>query len=140
MVTNGVAVGDQLTVFRRTTDLDNWNRYAAVNDEFVPIHMDEEAGVEAGYPSAFGMGNLQWSYFHNALRDWLDGRGEIKSLSCQFRSANLRGQTISVEGVVSEVRTADEGTLVTLDLRIVSDDGKTLAPATAVVVWGESGG
>ena len=51
-----IHVGDELPVFQRATGLHHWNRYAAVNDEFVPIHMDDEAGQEAGYPSAFGMG------------------------------------------------------------------------------------
>jgi acyl dehydratase len=129
-----VKVGDELTVFSRETGLENWNRFAAVNDEFVPIHMDDQAGQAAGYPAAFGMGNLQWAYFHNALRAWLDGRGEIRSLSCQFRSPNLKGMTISVKGRVTEVVPGDEGLLVTFDLHTESEDGSTLAPAKAVVV------
>ena len=74
--TREVAVGDQLPPFTRQTGLANWNRYAAVNDEFVPIHMDDEAGQAAGYPTAFGMGNLQWSYLYNVIRNWMgeDGR------------------------------------------------------------------
>ena len=41
-------VGDTLPTLQRTTAFHNWNRYAAVNDEFVPIHMDDEAGKAAG--------------------------------------------------------------------------------------------
>src|SRR5579862_264289 len=63
-------VGEELPTFQRTTDAENWNRFAAVNYEFVP-HLDDEGGRKAGYPSAFGMGNLQWSYLHNLLRNWL---------------------------------------------------------------------
>lgn len=133
-----VKVGDELTVFSRETGLENWNRYAAVNDEFVPIHMDDRAGQAAGYPAAFGMGNLQWAFFHNALREWLGGRGEIRSLSCQFRSPNLKGMTISVKGQVAEVVPGDDGIVVTFNLRTESEDGNTLAPATAVVVLDDS--
>ena len=32
--------GDEIETFVRTTDLAHWNRYAAINDEFIPIHMD----------------------------------------------------------------------------------------------------
>src|ERR1700749_2204090 len=74
--------GDELPPFTRVTGLDNWNRYAAVNDEFVPIHMDDEAGREAGYPTAFGMGNLQLAYLHSLVRGWLGDDGVIVSLSC----------------------------------------------------------
>ena len=39
-----VNVGDEIPAWSRTTDFMHWNRYAAVNDEFVYIHMDDEAG------------------------------------------------------------------------------------------------
>lgn len=55
--------------FDRATDLANWNRYAAVNDKFVPMHMDDAAARAVGYPNAFGVGNLQWAYRRNMLRD-----------------------------------------------------------------------
>src|SRR5881398_3196658 len=41
-----VTIGTELPVFVRTTGFHNWNRYAAVNDEFVPIHMDDEFVVD----------------------------------------------------------------------------------------------
>src|ERR1700761_921506 len=96
-----VTAGAELPPFVRTTDLANWNRYAAVNDEFVPIHMDDEAGRAAGYPTAFGMGNLQWSYLHNLLRAWIGDDGRILTLKCQFRAANTKGMTVTGHGVVT---------------------------------------
>ena len=72
-----IQIGDELPAFVRETGLDNWNHYAAVNDEFVPIHMDDEAGKAAGYPSAFGMGALQWAYLHDLLRSWIGEDGRI---------------------------------------------------------------
>ncbi len=39
-----LAVGMEIPEFQRATGLHNWNRYAAVNYEFVDIHMDDEAG------------------------------------------------------------------------------------------------
>jgi acyl dehydratase len=123
-----------LSGFSRRTDLENWNRYAAVNDEFVPIHMEDRAGQEAGYPTAIGMGNLQWAYLHNAVREWLGGDGEIRSLSCQFRAANLRNTTVTVAGVVTDVTQTQDGTMVTIDLRTESDMGQAMAPGRAVVL------
>ena len=43
-----LAVGQEIPEFQRATGLHNWNRYAAVNYEFVDIHMDDEAGQAAG--------------------------------------------------------------------------------------------
>jgi acyl dehydratase len=88
MAPKNLTVGEELPVFTRKTGFANWNRYAAVNDEFVPIHMDDEAGKTAGNAGAFGMGNLQWSYLMAMLTGWLDGNGRVVKLACQFRSPN----------------------------------------------------
>ena len=34
-----ITPGDELPAFERTTDFAHWNRYAAVNDEFIDVHM-----------------------------------------------------------------------------------------------------
>src|SRR3984893_5674694 len=129
-----VAVGDELPPFTRVTGFDNWNRYAAVNDEFVPIHMDDEAGRAAGYPGAFGMGNLQWSYLHNMLRAWLGDFGVIRKLGVQFRAANIKGQPLAARGVVTAIRETEGERVLDLDIWIESGDGTKLAPGTATVI------
>jgi acyl dehydratase len=126
--------GDELPPFQRTTSFPHWNRYAAVNDEFVPIHMDDEAGRAAGYPTAFGMGNLQWSYLHNLVRGWLGAEGRIVSLSCQFRGANTKGMTVTARGVVTAVREDGGQRLADLDIWTEDQDGNKLAPGGAVVI------
>ncbi len=130
-----VTVGAELTPFVRTTGFHNWNRYAAVNDEFVPIHMDDEAGRAQGFPGAFGMGNLMWSYLHNLVRDWMGDDGRIVKMSCSFRSPNLRGMTVEARGTVTAVRDEDGERLVDLELSVVDHDNPdtVLVPATAMV-------
>ena len=129
-----LAVGSEIPVLERTTGLHNWNRYAAVNHEFVDIHMDDDAGKAAGYPSAFGMGNLQWSYLHMLLRNWMGEEGRIVKLACQFRSANVKGQVVTAHGKITGVR--DEGgseVLVDLEIWTDNDSGQVMAPGTATV-------
>ena len=128
-----VEVGQALPPFVREAGFEAWNRYAAVNDEFVPIHMDNEAGRAAGYPSAFGQGNLQWSYLHNVLRQWLGDDGTIEHLSCSFRGANVKGQTVTARGRVTAVTGRDGRRVVELDVWTENDAGQPLAPGTARV-------
>ena len=129
-------VGAEIPVFVRATGPANWNRYAAVNDEFVAIHMDDEAGRGAGAAGAFGMGNLQWAYMHNMLRDWAGESGRIAAASCQFRGLNLKDQTVSAHGRVTAVRTDGGETTVDLDLWTEVEDGPTLAKGAATVSLG----
>jgi acyl dehydratase len=128
-----IKVGDELPTFVRSTGFHNWNRYAAVNDEFVPIHMDDDAGRNAGYPTAFGMGNLQWAYLHNLLREWIGEDGRIVTIKCQFRAPNTKGQTVTAHGVVTAVHDEDGERLVDLDVWTEEQNGVKLAPGSATV-------
>ncbi len=129
-----VTVGQELPSFAREAGFPAWNRYAAVNDEFIPIHMDDTAGKEAGYSGAFGMGNLQWAYLHVLLREWLAGtEGRIVKVSCQFRGASEQHHTVTAKGVVAGVREAGGRRLVDLDVWTEIEDGTKLAPGTATV-------
>ena len=128
-----VTVGTELPAFVRTTGFHNWNRYAAVNDEFVDIHMDDGAGQAAGYPGAFGMGNLQWAYIHNMLREWLGLDGRIVSVACQFRGPNLRNTVVTAHGTITAVRPTDSETLVDLDVWTETEGSGKVAVGTATV-------
>jgi len=119
--------------FQRTTGFHNWNRFAAVNDEFVDIHMDDGAGQAAGYPGAFGMGNLQWAFIHNMLRDWLGLDGRIVSVACQFRGPNLRNTVVTAHGTITAVRPTETETLVDLDVWTETEGSGKVAVGTATV-------
>jgi acyl dehydratase len=129
----GLTVGDEIPPFERTTGFANWNRYAAVNDEFVPIHMDDGDGREAGYPTAIGMGNLQWAFLHNVLREWMGDYGRIEQIACQFRSPNAKDQTVSARGRIEAIRPDGDRVLVELAVWTEVDGGDQLAPGTATI-------
>jgi acyl dehydratase len=125
-----IAVGDVIPSFVRRTGLANWNRYAAVNDEFIDIHMEPEAARAVGMPDVFGMGNLRIAYLHNMLHDWLGTSGDIAAFRCEFRGLNFRGDTLTCTGMVRD----RSGTAVTLDLSVVNQDGVDTTPGSANVV------
>ena len=128
-----VEIGQELPAFERETDFMNWNRYAAVNEEFVYVHMDDEAGKAAGQGEAFGMGNLRWAYILNGLRDWAGDEAEIRELSLQFRAINHKNDVLRTYGKVTEKKQEDGVNLVVLEVNVLNqDDGKT-APGRAVV-------
>lgn len=131
--------GDRLPVFERHADFESWNRYAAVNDEFVPIHMDDEAGRRAGHETAIGMGNLGVAQIHCLLRTWLgDGGGRIEAVAIQFRSPAVRGRDNRATGTVTSVapsRSCEDGPVrtISLDVWVEDDIGTVLTRGTARV-------
>jgi acyl dehydratase len=128
-----VSVGMEIPTFERMSSLHAWNRFAAVNEEFVPIHMDDEAGKNAGNGGAFGMGALQFSYLHALLRQWIGDDGRIVAVSLQYRSPNLRGLMTTARATVTAIREENGETLVDLDVRTETAEGTTLAPGKATV-------
>ncbi len=131
---DSVHVGDPLPRWSRKTSLMEWNRYAAVNDEFVPIHMDDEAGRRAGNEQgAFGMGNLRYAYIVNALHAWIGDEGIVREVGCQYRSINQKGDVLSVVGTVTDKRIEGGEKRVHLDIDVVTEDGSTTCPGHAIV-------
>ena len=127
--------GDELPTFRRTTGFAEWNRFAAVNDEFVPIHMDDAAAQAIGLPGAIGMGNLQVAYLHNMLRDWMAGRGRLKTFKCRFAGLNLKGQEVTATGRVTSVAESDGAIEAELEIWTADPEGQKLASGTCSVVF-----
>ena len=130
-----VEVGQQITPWGRKTDFMNWNRYAAVNDEFVYFHMDDEAGRAAkNEQGAFGMGNLRFTYLLNMLRDWAGDEAEIRRLGCQYRAINQKNDVLTCTGTNTDKKVENDERLVYLDVDVMNQDGKATTPGTAVVV------
>jgi acyl dehydratase len=129
-----VEVGAELPPWSRKTDFMNWNRYAAVNDEFVPFHMDDEAGRRAGNKEgAFGMGNLRYAYLVNALRDWIGDEAEIREIGCQYRAINQKDDVLTVTGKVEAKETVDGERRLRLSINVVNQQGEATCPGHAVV-------
>ncbi len=129
-----VAVGDELPAWRRETGLLNWNRFAAVNDEFFEVHMDDAAARAAENPQgAFGMGMMRFSYLHNLLRSWAGEEADIREVGCRYRAVNQRGDVLGVTGRVTGTRIEGGDQLVDIALDILNQDGESTTPGHAVV-------
>jgi acyl dehydratase len=126
--------GEALPVFERTTGFGEWNRYAAVNDEFIDVHMSAEAARAAGQPDIFGMGNLRIAYVHNAIFDWLGGPGDIAEFGCQFRALNFLNDRLATKIVVGGKEERDGLLLVTFEADVVNQAGASTMPATATAI------
>ena len=129
-----VSVGDAIPPLVRTTD-SRWNRYAAVNDEFIPIHMDHaaRAGWSASPPrSAWGTCGSR-TCDDARRRGWLGDAGDIVEFACQFRGLNFKGDTLTASATVTGKEVRDGASLVHLALSVTNRDGVDTTPGTATV-------
>jgi acyl dehydratase len=118
-----------------TTAFGHWNRYAAVNDEFIDVHMEREAAQAAGQPDVFGMGNLRIAYVHNAIHRWLSGGGDLVEFACQFRALNLKGDRLRTRAVVTGKEKRDGAPLATLEVDVRNQRDESTMPGSATVIF-----
>jgi acyl dehydratase len=130
-----IRVGDEVPALERTTGFAHWNRYAAVNDEFIDVHMEREAAQAAGQPDVFGMGNLRIAYVHNALHLWLAGRGDVAEFACQFRALNRKGDRLRTRGVVTGKELRFGAPVAALEVDVRNQQGESTMPGTAAVLF-----
>lgn len=130
---NDVQEGQDIPTFVRQTDSMHWNRYAAVNDEFVYVHMDADYAKSTGQPDVFGMGNLRLAYLHNMLRAWIGEAGDIKRVGCQYRALNFRGDVLTARGRVTRKYVDGGAHLIDLDVWVENQRGENTCPGTATV-------
>ncbi len=136
-----IEIGASLPAYQRTTEFGHWNRYAAVNDEFIDVHMDAAAARAASQPDVFGMGNLRIAYAHNLLHEWAAGCGDIAEFSCQFRALNFKGDTLRTQISVAGKQERDGAKLVRFELDVTNQDGASTMPgAASVVLFGDGKG
>ena len=127
-----VKVGDSLTPFVRKTELLNFNRFAAVNDEFVAVHMDEQAAIANGFPRLYGMGALRTALLHVMLREWAGDAAFLVRVAIQHRGINYRDDVLTFTGSVTAKSTSDRGTVdVAVEAR--TDGGELSAKGSATV-------
>ena len=117
-----------------TSTLEGWNRYAAVNDEFVDIHMSDEAARSAGLPGAIGMGNLRIGYLDPLLDVVVrsvsaDGQEmpHVSDLTCRFTAFSVLGDRLTAWARLGDERPA--GIEVALGVR--ASTGVETTPAVA---------
>ena len=128
-----VEEGQEIRTFVRQTDLMHWNRYAAVNDEFLYIHMDPDYAKSIGQPDVFGMGNLRLGYLHNLPRGWIGEAGDIKRVGCQYRALNLRYDVLTGRGRITRKYVDNNEHLVDLDVWVENQRGENTCPGVATV-------
>jgi acyl dehydratase len=125
-----MTVGEQLPPLRRRIELATLVRYAGASTDFNPIHYDTDYAQEAGLGGVIGHGMLAMGLVSEAVTDWIEDSGLLRSLSCRFVNSYRLHDVLTVSG---EVVAAGDG-VVELALSCVNQDGlEIIGRASATV-------
>ena len=100
-------------------------RFAAATGDFNPIHTDEAFAQKVGFPSIIAHGPLTLAFLTQALGHNF-GPDRVRVVTAQFRAPILPGDTLRVEGTVTEVA----GGRANCELRVVRGDDDVVATGT----------
>lgn len=100
-------------------------RFAAATGDFNPIHTDEAFAQKIGFPSIIAHGPMTLAFLTQALGHNF-GPEKVRAVTAQFRAPILPGDTLRVEGTVTEV----EGGRASCELRVVRGDDDVVAIGT----------
>jgi len=100
-------------------------RFAAATGDFNPIHTDETFAQKVGFPSIIAHGPLALAFLTQALGHNF-GAEKVRGVTAQFRAPILPGDTLRIEGTVTEVA----GGRASCELRVVRGEDDVVATGT----------
>jgi hypothetical protein len=110
-------------------------RWASVNSDFSPYHWDKDYAInEMNLPGAIVNGRAKAATFAQWLTNWIDARGTISKLSCQYRGIDLTGELMMFGGTITNKYVRDNKHYVECEIWIANPRGEKTTRGTAAVV------
>lgn len=127
-----MSIGQTASYTRSVTEQDI-QLFAAVSGDVNPVHLDEEFAATTQFKQRIAHGMLTGAFVSAAIALELPGPGTIYlGQSLRFRRPVLIGDEVTVHLEITEMKDARK--FVTLDCKIVNQNGDAVASGTAEVM------
>ncbi|HWU07629.1 MAG TPA: hypothetical protein VN520_14815 [Streptomyces sp.] len=118
-------------LMRWSASIENWHR----------IHYDQRFTVEHDkLPDLLINGSWKQHFLVQAVRQWAEPEGWLRSISFQFRAMDVVGSTLHAWGRVTDLAEQDGYGTVKLEIGIRNEEGRQSTPGSATVVLPLQGG
>ena len=107
-------------------------QYAAVSQDFTPIHYNRDYARSASHDDIIIHGALKTALLSQMLADWAGDIGAVKNLETSYRGIDYAG-AITCAGTVTRKRVENGVGLVDLDMEFRNADGVVTTPGKATV-------
>lgn len=126
-----MSVGEALPPFTVELTLQRLVMEAGANRDFLPVHIDTEAGRAAGAAEAFANTTLIETMLEAMIRAWAGPGARIRVLDFAMSGFTCAGQTVAAEGRVVAEQVEDGARLVDLEVWIEAGAGNRTVSGTA---------
>ena len=101
-------VGDTLPGIKKTFTAADLVAYGAATWDWHRLHHDVDYAVARGLEKPVIDGQMFGAMFAQAIGDWVGPRGVIEKLSVSYRAMAFAGDTLLLEGAVSDAARKNE--------------------------------
>ncbi|MDH6626210.1 acyl dehydratase [Streptomyces sp. LBL] len=98
-------------------------RFSAVSWNSHRIHYDAEFAATEGFPDVVVQSTLHGETLSRYALEWAGPDARLKSVSWRNVTTAVAGEPLTWTGTVRVVAPCDEGVWMTLDVRVLKDDG-----------------
>jgi acyl dehydratase len=108
--------------------------YSAATWDWHRMHYDTTFAAESGLPGPVVDGQMLGALLAKQVIDTFGPKAFLRKMGFRFRSMVFAGETIRCVGEVTAVSSGKDGTVVTVNQRVLADDRVAVEPATAEVL------
>jgi 3-hydroxybutyryl-CoA dehydratase len=103
MLSDSIKAGDALKPLHIEVTEQMVRKYGEVSGDFNPIHFEDCAAKEKGFPAKIIHGMLSMAIASNIVEPFLKEGYWIKTYEIKFRAPVFVGETITIEGTITSI-------------------------------------
>ena len=129
MLSDSIKAGDTLKPLHLEVTVQMVKKYGEVSGDFNPIHFEDRAAKEKGFPAKIIHGMLSMAIAYNIVEPYMQKGYWVKSYEMKFKAPVLVGETISIEGTIASI----EKEAVTINIIVSSPTYPQVAKSEIVL-------
>jgi len=146
----GVEVGNEVTPLPKVASRQMLVKWAGASGDFNPLHYEDAFAALQGVGKPIVHGQLKRGWLVQLMTDWKGEQGNLKKLSCQFRSMDYprlmksmtepeEGETWWCKGKITKKYVEGDEHCVDCDIWIENGKGEMTTRGNATIVLPSSG-
>ena len=129
-----VTVGDEIAPLIKQPTTRQLVMWAGASGDYNEIHYDKDFAQSRGLSGVIVPGQMVCSFLGQLMTDWIGEEGNLKKLTCSYKSMNYPGETLACKGEVKKKYTEGEEHLVECNLWVENEKGERTISSRATIV------
>ena len=128
-----IVVGSEITPLVKQPTTRQLVMWAGASGDYYPIHYDKDFAQSKGLPGVIVHGQLVGCFLGQLMTDWMGEQGNLRKLTCSYKSVNFPGEALICKGKVSKKYIEDGEHYIECNLWVENAKGEKTISGKALV-------